>query len=114
MNKIPSLSVILPAFNEEKNIGNTLSRCIEFLDSRINEYEIIVVDDGSTDTTSSVVEELRVGNSSIILKKHEINLGYGQALKTGYESANKEYVFLMDSDGQFDIYDLDKFLPPGK
>ena len=111
MNNVTSMSVVLPAFNEEQNIANTLSTCLEFLNKRTKNYEVIVVDDGSGDDTSGKVQELRVANSNIILKKHEINLGYGQALKTGLESASKDYIFFMDSDGQFDIYDLGNFIP---
>ena len=111
MQNFNSLSVVLPAFNEEKNIESTILNSIKFLNNKFNDFEIIVVDDGSTDMTAKNVEKFVAKYSNIILKKHEINRGYGQALKTGFDTANKDYIFLMDSDGQFDISELDKFFP---
>ena len=111
MNNISSISVILPAFNEEKNIENTLSNTINYLNKTFSNFEIIVVDDGSTDKTFKVVEQIAVKYHNIILKKHEINRGYGQSLKTGFDTASKEFIFFMDSDGQFEISDLDKLTP---
>lgn len=111
MNNISSISVILPAFNEEKNIENTLSNTISYLNKTFSNFEIIVVDDGSTDKTFKVVEQIAVKYHNIILKKHEINRGYGQSLKTGFDTASKEFIFFMDSDGQFEISDLDKLTP---
>lgn len=106
-----SLSVVLPAFNEEKNIEKTILNSFKYLNNKFKDFEIIVVDDGSVDITHKVVEKLTNEYQNIILKKHDVNRGYGQALKTGFDAANKNYIFLMDSDGQFDISDLDKFLP---
>lgn len=104
------LSVVLPAHNEEENIGNTVSSCREYLDSEVPDYEIIVVNDGSSDTTQTIVEKLKGNNESVRLINHPVNRGYGAALRTGFDNATKDYIFLMDSDGQFRIDEIGPFL----
>lgn len=106
-----SLSVVLPAHNEEENIETTVNQCVSYLDQNVRSYEVIVVNDGSSDNTRSIVEKLNSDNSSVILVNHEVNRGYGGALLSGFEKASLDYIFFMDSDGQFDINDLDRMLP---
>ena len=106
-----SLSAVLPAYNEEGNIGKTVSDAVAYLNKTVVEYEVIIVNDGSVDSTAEIVEELSSSNPRIYLVNHQINQGYGAALRSGFEKASLDYVFLMDSDGQFDISELDRFLP---
>ncbi|HML95308.1 MAG TPA: glycosyltransferase family 2 protein [Thermodesulfobacteriota bacterium] len=106
-----SLSVVLPAHNEEENIANTVSGCLSYLSSNFSEYEVIVVNDGSRDRTRGIVEELSSKNPAVVLVNHEVNKGYGSALRSGFDKASLDYVFFMDSDGQFDIKDLDRLIP---
>ena len=106
-----SLSVVLPAHNEEGNIKNTVNSCVSYLENKIDSYEIIVVNDGSRDRTRAVVEELSSANPNVVLVNHEVNRGYGSALRSGFDRASKEFIFFMDSDGQFDANDLDHLLP---
>ena len=106
-----SLSVVLPAFNEEQNIHQTVSDCIDYLSKNFNDYEILVIDDGSYDKTGEIVSRLTRQHSELRLVRHEKNLGYGAALNSGFEQSTKEYIFLMDSDGQFVINDLDLMVP---
>ena len=89
------ISVIIPAFNEAEGIKGVLDKMIraEFHTT----YEIIVVDDGSTDETASVVKAYPVR-----LIRHSVNKGYGASLKTGIRNASGEFVIMMDSDGQHD------------
>ena len=110
MSKI-SLSVILPAHNEAENIKATVQSCVSYLKSNVSDYEVIVVNDGSSDDTKKIVEELASINSKVILVNHEINKGYGSALRSGFDEAKRDFIFFMDSDGQFDIQDLDRLLP---
>ena len=94
MTKAPT-SIVIPAFNEEVALDSTLHKLVEL---NIHEAcEIIVVDDGSEDQTSSIVEKYPV-----VLCKHAHNKGYGAALKTGIRRASGKYVILMDGDGQHD------------
>lgn len=107
----PQLSVVLPAFNEADNIAATLHQAERYLQRACPEYEILVVDDGSRDETAVIVSYWTRRNSRIRLLRHETNRGYGAALRTGFAAARGEWVFFMDADGQFDIHDLDRFLP---
>lgn len=93
MNK--EASVIIPAFNEETGIGPLLDRMVKA--GLTDKYEVIVVDDGSTDNTASIVSKYPVK-----LVKHGVNKGYGASLKTGIRRANYDKVMMLDSDGQHD------------
>ena len=106
-----SLSVVLPAYNEAENIGRVIESAVRYLGDRQICYEIIVVNDGSSDATAAIVGELSTQNPQIQLINHPQNLGYGSALRSGFDHALHEYIFLTDGDGQFDISDLDQFLP---
>lgn len=106
-----SLSVILPAYNEEAVISDTVSTILSKLITWTDDFEIIVVNDGSKDRTGAIVTELSATDSRIRLITHPVNRGYGAALVTGFESVTKETAFFMDSDGQFDISELVHFFP---
>ena len=106
-----SLSVILPAYNEEELIATTLSDVMSTLTSWMQDFEVIVVNDGSKDKTGEIVANLAGYDSRIRFIDHGVNKGYGAALVTGFESVTKEFAFFMDSDGQFDIRDLLRFFP---
>lgn len=110
MSKI-SLSVVLPAHNEAENIETTVNKCVIYLEENASDYEVIVVNDGSSDDTKKIVEDLSKANTKVVLVNHEVNKGYGSALRSGLDRAEKEFIFFMDSDGQFDINDLDRLLP---
>lgn len=71
-------------------------------------FEVIVVDDGSRDRTAQIVAELAAGQPRVRLVRHEVNRGYGQALRSGFDAAQGELVFFMDSDGQFVFSEIEK------
>lgn len=106
-----SISAVLPAHNEEGNIANTVAGCVSYLEENSTGYEVIVVNDGSRDRTREIVEGISSANPNVVLVNHEVNRGYGSALRSGFDKASKEYIFFMDSDGQFNISDLDRMLP---
>ena len=106
-----SLSVILPAYNEEALIASTVRAAVETLSRWGLEFEVVVVNDGSRDRTGEIVAALAARERRLRLITHAANRGYGAALVTGFEAARNEWVFFMDSDGQFDISDLADFLP---
>ena len=113
MKDIPtnsSLSVVLPAHNEEDAIGTTVSEVIEILSTWKLDFEIIVVDDGSQDDTGMILDTMRAADPCLKIIHHPKNQGYGAALASGFEAASKDLTFFMDSDGQFDIRDLARFL----
>ena len=105
-----SISLILPAWNE----SDAILRAIEEADSALrqvsSEYEIIVVDDGSTDDTAALVKQAAVKNSSVRLVQHNPNQGYGAALRSGFAAAKKDLVVFTDADCQFDLTELNRFI----
>lgn len=106
-----SLSVILPAYNEEALIEETIIHVMKTLMSWMQNFEVIVVNDGSKDRTGQIVARLALYDSRIHLINHAGNKGYGAALVSGFEAVTKELAFFMDSDGQFDLQDLVRFFP---
>ncbi len=106
-----SISVVLPAHNEGKNLPILLPEAVLVLNSLKLDYEIIVVDDGSTDNTKEVVEDFVKKEGRVRLISHPKNLGYGAALTTGFRASTRDLVFFMDSDRQFEIKDITKLLP---
>ncbi len=107
-----SIAIVLPAYNEEDNIA----RQVESVDSvcrdlRFDDWEILVVDDGSRDGTRAVVEGLKPRYPKLKLLVHEVNQGYAKALRTGFTSAVMPLVFYTDADNQFDVRELKNFLP---
>lgn len=106
-----SLSVVMPAHNEEVAIAATVRGVVDALSRWAEDFEVIVVNDGSKDDTRAIVEEIAAQDSRVRLINHEVNQGYGAALVSGFEAITKELAFFMDSDGQFDIADLERFFP---
>lgn len=102
-----NLSIILPAYNEEANIEKTVISVFSSMkDLPIDDYEIIVVNDGSKDNTSGVVKGIIDKIPNLKLVEYSPNRGYGGALKAGFTKATKEWIFFMDSDGQFDFSEI--------
>jgi glycosyltransferase involved in cell wall biosynthesis len=108
---VHELSVVLPAFNEEANVEAVVRTCAAYLERRVPEYELLVVNDGSRDRTGEILNHLTSEFPRLRPLHHAVNRGYGAALRTGFDAATKRFVFYMDGDGQFDITDLEKLLP---
>ena len=106
-----SISAVLPAYNEEEVIADSVAAMVETLESLGADYEVIVVNDGSRDRTAAIVEGLGRENPRVRLVSHAENQGYGAALWTGFTSATHDLVFLTDGDKQFDVSELREFLP---
>lgn len=106
-----SLSVVLPAHNEEENIAKTVTDVLQVLSAWVSDFEVIVVDDGSTDRTGAIVAAIANNDSRVRLITHPVNRGYGAALVSGFEAVTREFAFFMDSDGQFDIRDIRQIFP---
>jgi dolichol-phosphate mannosyltransferase len=109
---VDGLSIVLPAYNEEANIPTTVGRAMRALRGMAKQFEVIVVNDGSHDRTGEVAQAL-VGQHypEVRLLSHIRNQGYGAALRTGFAAAKYDLVFFTDSDNQFDISELEHFLP---
>lgn len=107
MNKIPhSLSLILPALNEEELIKETIDVYNKKLSKLFQRYEIIVVDDGSKDKTSQIIKRLLKKNSHLKVITHEKNLGVGRAILDGFRAASMEFVMTNSADRPFNLEDL--------
>lgn len=110
--RVPGLSVVLPAHNEELNIGPMLDACLEALPAVAEEFEVIVVDDGSRDRTAAIAEEhVDRAHPRVRLLSHDRNRGYGAAIRTGLQHAERDLIFYTDADRQFDVAELAYFLP---
>ncbi len=104
------ISAVLPAHNEEAAIERTAFDLRAVLVRTGRSFEIIVVNDGSTDRTGDVAEALARDGRGVRVVHHARNLGYGAALRSGFATAQAEWIFLMDADGQFDPEELPAFL----
>jgi glycosyltransferase involved in cell wall biosynthesis len=106
------ISVVLPAYNEEENIEKQVAAVDGVCrDLHFDDWEILVVDDGSADGTRAVCERLSQANPRVKLHVHPVNRGYAQALRTGFTSAAMPLVFYTDADNQFDVRELKNLLP---
>jgi glycosyltransferase involved in cell wall biosynthesis len=107
-----SLSVFFPAYNEVRAVGGLVEKSVNALEQLgIEDYELIIVDDGGTDGTGELADRLAKQQPRLKVVHHKTNLGYGAALSSGFEAATKEWVCFTDGDGQFDLRDLRVMLP---
>jgi glycosyltransferase involved in cell wall biosynthesis len=110
--KLPgSLSLVLPAHNEEENIRVVVEQALEVLPKFTSQFEIIVVNDGSRDHTAEIIDDLAANDSRVRAIHHKRNKGYGGALTTGFQATTCDFVMFMDSDRQFDINDIALLAP---
>jgi glycosyltransferase involved in cell wall biosynthesis len=108
----PHLSVILPAYNERENLAKVVETAVAVVERLVSTFEVLVVDDGSNDGTDYVGRALVDRHAGRVrLLRHPRNLGYGAALRTGFARARGELIFYTDADNQFDIAELEHFLP---
>ena len=102
----PRLSIVIPAYNEEKRIGGTLEKTLEYLRKQKYTYELIVVDDGSSDNPAGVVESFMKDNTNIRFISYPKNAGKGKAVRTGIDASKGEFVLFMDADYSTPIQEL--------
>lgn len=109
-DKVDSLSVFFPFYNEEGNIENVVRKADGIAREVAKQYEIIIVDDGSKDGTGEIAKRLTEENPNWRLVSHDVNRGYGGALKSGLYSCRYDLVTFNDGDGQFDFSEIGIFL----
>lgn len=110
-DRLPGLSVFLPSHNEEGNVERVVGAYLAELPRVTDDYEVIVVDDGSRDRTGAIADRLASADSHVKVVHHQVNRGYGAAVISGIRAASKPYVLLCDGDGQFDPADLERMTP---
>ena len=110
MTKLPELSLFFPFWNEEQNIESVVKKAIPVIESVTDKWEIIMVDDGSSDKTLEIAKKLAKENINLVVASNGKNRGYGAALKTGFSTAKYDYVVFNDGDGQFDFSQISGFI----
>ena len=111
MSSAVSLSIVVPAFNEEARLGSTLTELCGYLNTRPWDWEVRVVDDGSADGTGEVAAQAAATEPRIVLQR-EPHRGKGGAVKAGLTAAPGEYRFICDADLSMPVAELPRFLPP--
>ncbi len=102
MQDRPSVSLVIPMFNEQENIAHALGCATVALDRHSGDWEVIVVDDASTDGSAEIVAREALAEPRIRMVRHEVNRKLGASLKTGFAAARKDLVLYMDADLPFD------------
>ena len=110
---LKSVTVFFPACNDGGTIGSQVLTALQLLPRLTDDYEVIVVNDGSTDHTADVLAELSRRYPPVRVLHHDHNRGYGAALQTGFAAARKDWVFYTDGDAQYDPHDLVRLLAVG-
>ena len=110
LNPRSSISVFFPCYNEASNVERVIADALAHLPAIADDFEVLIIDDGSTDGTSQVVKALVATNERVRLVTHTENRGYGMALRTGFKSAQKDLVFYADGDGQFSLAELSSLI----
>lgn len=105
-----TISAVLPAYNEEANLEGTVRALAPVLAQVAADYEILVVDDGSADRTAEIGRRLGEEFPPLRLLRHERNRGYGAALRSGFAAATREWILLLDADGQFLPRELERLV----
>lgn len=105
--RVARLSYFFPAHNEEANLAGLIEEALATLPALAETFEIIAVDDGSTDATAAIAEALVIQHPDVVrLVRHQVNLGYGAALRSGFGAARYDLIAFTDGDRQFRIADL--------
>lgn len=109
--KVESLSVFFPAYNDAPSLPKLIANTFKVLREHVDDFEVIVVNDGSHDNTGEVLAQLeREYAPQMRVVTHPANRGYGGALRSGFAAATKDFVFYTDGDGQYDVLELPKLL----
>lgn len=110
MQKLSSLSIFFPCYNEEDNVERVTRAAVEAGPNLAMRFEVIIVNDGSKDQTGPIADRLAAENPLIRAVHNNPNLGYGGAVRRGLTESQMEWVFFTDGDGQFDISELPKLI----
>ena len=107
-NSDQSLSVVLPVYNAEKSLADLISQMLEILPDVASEFEVLVVDDGSTDQTEEVARELALQYPQVRVARHSERLGGEEVIRTGYERTRGKVVIVQQENTAFSQADLQR------
>jgi glycosyltransferase involved in cell wall biosynthesis len=109
--RVAHLSYFFPAHNEEANLAGLVAEALEELPGLADDFEIIIVNDGSRDATGRIADELTAANPGVVRAVHHpTNLGYGAALRSGFKAARHDHVAFTDGDRQFRVADVGRLI----
>ena len=108
---LTSLSIVLPCFNEAPNVAAAVSAAHEAAAAVARDHEIVLVDDGSSDATRATAEALAALDPRVRVVAHDVNRGYGAAVRSGITATRCDWVLLTDGDLQFDLLEVERFVP---
>ena len=106
----PDVSLVFPVYRDEHTVRRVAEKSLKVLADVANDYEVIIVDDGSPDRSGEIADELASKHEQIHVVHHESNEGYGEAVKTGFARARYEWICATDGDDQYDVFDLPKLV----
>jgi len=104
------LSVVVLAYNEETGLGPTVERTLEVMEELAIPYEVVIVEDGSTDSTPEVARALSEVHPEVRVVQHDHNKGSGMAIRSGVDASRGERIIYVPADGQFDVREIKRFL----
>ena len=107
---VSSVSAFFPCYNDALSIGKMVRDVRESLVEAVSDFEIIVVNDGSSDNSLQVLQELQREISELRIVNHEVNRGYGGALLSGFAASTKQWVFYTDGDAQYDAHEITRLI----
>jgi len=106
----PNISLFFPVYNDENTVRIVANRALELLEEVADSYEVIIVDDGSPDSSGDIADQLANEFDEITAIHHARNRGYGAAMKTGIDASQYEIICMIDGDNEYDVFDLKKML----
>ena len=106
----PRVSLFFPVYRDEATVERVARKALRVLEELSSEHEVIIVDDGSPDRAGEIADRIAVAHPGVRVIHHERNLGYGQALRTGFAAARFEWICFTDGDDEYEVDDLRKLL----
>jgi glycosyltransferase involved in cell wall biosynthesis len=108
--RLPALSYFFPAHDEAANLADLVEEAMATLPTLADEFEIVIVDDGSKDATPAIADDLAAAHPEVRAVHHPVNLGYGAALRSGFAAARFDHLAFTDGDRQFKVADLGRLI----
>ena len=106
----PSVTLFFPVYNDEHTVRRVTEKALKVLSDVAEEYEVIIIDDGSPDRSGEIADELALEHACVRVVHHGVNRGYGEALKSGFNQAQYEWICAIDGDDEYDVLDLHKLI----